>query len=127
MIMPNATDSFIDHMLEQEALDYLGVDGPMCLQGPAGADGKPAGHQKTPLTESSPRFAAKTREAGKKTFGLTETFGVYSWAHDQLRENVRLLPDLGLDMYGFNYFGHDVEDPDGVMEIVRAAVRHVKP
>ena len=126
MLMPSAADGFVDRVLEQGAIDYVGSDGPMCPQGRPGPDGGPGAGQKTPLAQSAARLIPRTRKAGRRTFGLVETFGVCRWAHDRLRENLRALPSLGLDMPAFNYYGHNVEDPEGIMAIIRQAVASLK-
>ena len=127
MLMPSSTDSCIDRCVEQEGIDFVGSDGPMCPQGAEGIGGKPRNpNQKTSLEESAQRFGAKARAAGKKVFGLVETFGCRKWAHEQLRENLTKLPSLGLDMAAFNYYGHNVEDPEGIMEILRQAASGLK-
>lgn len=126
MLMPSMPDSVIERVSAQKAIDYIGSDGPMCNQGLPKADGSPKPNQKTSLTESAQRFSAIVRKHNKKVFGLTETFGVMKWQHGLLRENLKSLGALNLDMYSFNYYGHNIEDPEGIMEIIREAACRLK-
>ncbi len=126
MLMPSTTDNVIKATAEQPAIDFVGSDGLMCPQGPEGLNDKPLNPQKTSLAESAQRFARIVRPAGKKVLGLAETFGMRKWTHKHLREGIKTLPGLNLDMYCFNYYAHNVEDPDGLMEIIRTASMNLK-
>jgi len=123
MLMPNATENFIKEVCRQPAIDCVGVDGPLCLQ-----NSRPVTppHQKTYILESAPPFFKLIRAAGKQTFALAETFGVYAWALDELRRNIGKFAELGADVAAFNYYGHDSDDPEAVMEVVREAARLVR-
>lgn len=122
MLMPAASNRFLKLVTEQKNLDYIGVDGPLCHQGPTPT----ADLIKTPLWVSAPHFAAAAHAAGKKSFALTETFDVNPWACGELASRIHDLPAMNIDMYSFNYYGHDCEDGDLVMESVRKAVALVK-
>jgi hypothetical protein len=118
MLMPSASDRFIDLLAAKPDMDYIGVDGPLSRQGPEQANEM----IKEPLWLSAPRFIGKVHAAGKKAFVLTETFDVQSWNCAELAEHLPELPTLGADMYAFNYYAHDCNDPEAVMAQVRAGV-----
>jgi len=123
MLMPVSTDRFIEKLSQEKALDAFGVDGPLCAQGEEGLD---RSKLKTPLFDSAPKFLEMAHKAGKRSFVLTETFDVHKWAHEELRRNVVNLPELGADIYAFNYYGHENEDPEGLMEILREGIAGLK-
>lgn len=122
MLMPSASKRFIRLVAEQKNMDFIGVDGPLCHQGPVPT----ADMIKTPLWISVPVFSEIVRAAGKKVFALTETFDVNPWACGELATRIHELPALDVDMFAFNYYGHDCEDGELVMESVRKAIALVK-
>lgn len=122
MLLPHENDRFIEMVARQSGVDTVGVDGPLS---PTGTD--PAiRRRKKPLLESAPRFVRLAQAAGKRAFVLAETFDVQSWACPDLAENLPKLADLDADIYGFNYYPHDNDDPEAVMNLVRKAVLGLK-
>jgi hypothetical protein len=122
MLMPSASNRFLELVLNQNDMEFVGVDGPMSHQGPTPT----ADMIKTPLWMSAPHFVRAANKAGKKSFALMETFDVNPWSCGELAARISDLPALNVDMFGFNYYGHDCVDGDMVMDIVRKAVALVK-
>lgn len=122
MMMPSASDRMLGLLAAQTDLDCYGVDGPLSRQGPERNNEM----IKDPLWVSGPRFIASAHAAGKKAFVLAETFDVQSWNCPELGERLGELPKLGADIYAFNYYGHDCDDPEAVMDMVRAGVKLVR-
>ncbi|MHC4886592.1 MAG: hypothetical protein ACYTGH_16065 [Planctomycetota bacterium] len=116
MIMPFMTENFVQALCAQDALDVIGVDGPICTQKV----------KKESLFTSAPRINGQVKDQGKKTFTLAETFEVPASSQEELLTAMERLPEVRADVMSFNYYGHANDNPEEVMQAVWKGIETVK-
>ena len=107
---------FIDACCRQPSIDVIGVDGPICKQTRC----------KTSLFDSAPQVSNQVHDKGKKSMALIETFNVPESSLPELEQNIERIPRLGTDLYSFNYYGHENDKPDAVMNQIWRGISLLK-
>lgn len=121
MLGSKNSDRFLDALTEQPDLDAVGFDAPPCAR--AGSVGNPA---KPLVFDSASRLIPRIRRRGKKTFVLVETFYIPASSHSEFTANMERLSEIEADIFSFNYYGQEVEEPDVVMDITRQAIARLR-
>ncbi|HOL66532.1 MAG TPA: hypothetical protein PKX93_03635 [bacterium] len=117
--MPGQPVPFYEETAAQEGLDYLGVDGPLCLQ--KKADGRVL--SKTPLLESMKTVLPIVKKYGKKTLVVPENFLVPAGEEKVYAKNLRKLLQEKPDAVVFHYYGFGNENPALLMRKIEQVLR----
>ena len=121
MLGPKNSDHFVEALAEQADLDAIGFDAPPCAKA-----GSVSNSRKPSVFDAALRVLPRVRRNGKKTFVLVETFFIPASSHAELEANMARLTEVEADIFSFNYYGQEVQDPEFVMGVTRQTIERLR-